>query len=124
MVGYLKASGLTITGVPASREYVVFRGAPSQFNSTFKTSLHAFKLKGMQVVAPASAPSLPSRIGAEVAGVSLDQSRMLTRPNLLSPDGPRSSNESQLRTEATQRAPLRTPPSSTRRARATSASTL
>lgn len=81
VVSFLKAAGLTISAVPASRQYVVFRGTPDQLGSIFGTSLHAFNYAGRQLVAPASAPSLPTSIGGKVSGVSIEQSRTLTRPD-------------------------------------------
>ncbi|MDN4614201.1 S53 family peptidase [Leifsonia sp. F6_8S_P_1B] len=80
VVNFLKAAGLTITAVPDSRQYVVFRGTPEQLGSIFGTSLHAFDYAGRHLVAPTSAPSLPAGIGAKVSGVSIEQSRTLTRP--------------------------------------------
>ncbi|MBW8872469.1 MAG: hypothetical protein JF618_10030, partial [Leifsonia sp.] len=81
VVSFLKAAGLTISAVPDSRQYVVFRGTPDQLGSIFGTSLHSFSYAGRQLVAPASAPSLPTSIGAKVSGVSIEQSRTLTRPD-------------------------------------------
>lgn len=81
VVNFLKAAGLTITAVPASRQYVVFRGTPDQLGSIFGTSLHSFDYAGKRLVAPATAPSLPASIGTKVSGVSIEQSRTLTRPD-------------------------------------------
>ncbi|QDZ16149.1 S53 family peptidase [Humibacter ginsenosidimutans] len=81
VVSYLKAQGLTITGTPASRQYVVFRGSAAQLGDTFGTSLHTYDHEGHQLVAPASTPSLPSSVGTSVSAVSLDQSRTLTKPD-------------------------------------------
>ncbi|GAB3804359.1 S53 family peptidase [Humibacter antri] len=81
VVSYLKLQGLMITGTPASRQYVVYRGTPAQLNSAFATTLHTYAHDGHQLVAPSSAPSLPSDVGTSVSAVSLDQSRMLTKPD-------------------------------------------
>jgi subtilase family serine protease len=81
VVSFLSTAGLTITAVPASRQYVVFRGTAKQLGSTFGTSLHSYKYAGRQLVAPSTAPSLPSAVGIKISAVSLDQSRMLTKPN-------------------------------------------
>ncbi|WP_223694170.1 S53 family peptidase [Leifsonia poae] len=81
VVSFLTTAGLTITAVPASRQYVVFRGTAEQLGSIFGTSLHSFDYAGQQLIAPTSAPSLPSAVGSKVSGVSIEQSRMLTRPD-------------------------------------------
>jgi subtilase family serine protease len=81
VVSFLTAAGLTITAVPASRQYVVFRGTAKQLGSAFGTSLHSYKYAGRQLVAPSTAPSLPSAVGIKISAVSLDQSRTLTKPN-------------------------------------------
>ncbi|MGA0568294.1 S53 family peptidase [Rathayibacter sp. KR2-224] len=81
VVSYLKSQGLTITGTPASRQYVVYRGTVDQLDAAFGTTLHTYNHSGHKLVAPSSAPSLPSDVGASVSAVSLDQSRTLTRPD-------------------------------------------
>jgi len=81
IVNFIKAAGLTIQGVPDSRQYVVFRGTPDQLGSVFGTSLHSFKHQGKQLIAPASAPSVPAAIAGKVSAISLEQSRTTTRPD-------------------------------------------
>jgi subtilase family serine protease len=81
VVGYLKSQGLTISAVPASRQYVVFRGTAAQLGSAFSTSLHGYSYAGRRLVAPSVAPSLPTATAGKVSGVSIDQSRLLTKPN-------------------------------------------
>lgn len=81
VVSFLKTAGLTITAVPASRQYVVFRGTADQLGSIFGTSLHSFEYAGKRLVAPTSAPSLPAAVGTKVSGVSIEQSRTLTKPD-------------------------------------------
>ena len=80
-VAYLKAQGLTISGVPASRMYVVFRGTPDQLDAAFSTKLHSYAYAGTRLVAPSSAPSLPASVGVKISGVSIDQARLLTKPD-------------------------------------------
>lgn len=96
VVSFLTTAGLTITAVPASRQYVVFRGTPDQIGSIFGTSLHTFNYAGRQLIAPATAPSLPTSIGTKVSGVSLEQSRTLTRPDSIQQGDLGSSGEPQL----------------------------
>ncbi|TXN31041.1 S53 family peptidase [Lacisediminihabitans profunda] len=81
VVNYLTAQGLTISAVPASRQFVVFRGTAAQLNAGFATDLHTYNYAGQSLVAPAAAPSVPAALGAKVSGVSLDQARFLTRPH-------------------------------------------
>lgn len=85
VVDKLKSEGLTITGTPASRLYVVFRGTADQVNAAFSTSMHLYHHAGTRLAAPAKAPSLPSDVAKLVSAVSLDQSRLQTRPDLVSP---------------------------------------
>jgi subtilase family serine protease len=81
VVATLKGEGMTITSVPASRQYVVFRGTPKQINAAFATTLHTYNYAGRQLIAPSTAPSLPAAIASKVSGVSVDQARFLTHPN-------------------------------------------
>ncbi|WP_255252591.1 protease pro-enzyme activation domain-containing protein [Curtobacterium sp. 'Ferrero'] len=80
---YLRAQGLTITAVPASHQYVVFRGPASVVGSVLGTSLHRYRHEGHTLVAPASAPTLPAPIAGLVSGVTVDQGRLLTHPELV-----------------------------------------
>ncbi|WP_460580741.1 S53 family peptidase [Humibacter ginsengisoli] len=80
-LAYLTSKGLTITGTPDSRQYIVYRGTPEEMKAAFGTTLHTYSHDGRQLIAPSTAPSLPSQIGASVSAVSLDQSRTLTRPD-------------------------------------------
>lgn len=83
VTGFLRAQGLTITAVPASHEYVVFRGPASVVNGVLGTSLHSYRHAGRTLVAPSTAPSLPASIARLVSGVSVDQGRLLTHPELV-----------------------------------------
>lgn len=80
-VAMLKAKGLTISAVPASRQYIVFRGTAKQLGSLFQTSLHNYRLGGNVLAAPSSAPSVSAAFAGKVSGVSLDQARLLTHPD-------------------------------------------
>ena len=83
VTGYLRAQGLTITAVPASHEFVVFRGPASVVNGVLGTSLHSYRHAGRTLVAPSTAPSLPTSLAGLVSGVSVDQGRLLTHPELV-----------------------------------------
>ena len=81
VVGFLKTAGFTISAVPASRQFVVFRGTAAQFDAAFGSSLHSYSHAGTTLVAPSKVPSLPASIGSKVSALGLDQSRTLTRPD-------------------------------------------
>lgn len=86
VVSELTGEGLTITGTPASRLYVVFRGTAEQVNAAFSTTMHIYRQAGTRLAAPAKAPTLPAGVGNLISAVSLDQSRLQTRPDLVSPN--------------------------------------
>ena len=78
---YLTDSGLTISAVPTSREYVVFRGPAPAEAAAFGTTLHSYRVAGKVVSAPATAASLPASLASKVSGVVLGTARAaLTRP--------------------------------------------
>ena len=81
VTGYLGSQGLTITAVPQSRQYVVFRGTAAAVSGVFGAALHSYDYSGQTLVAPSSVPSLPTAIGSLVSGVSLDQAKLLTHPD-------------------------------------------
>ena len=81
IVASLTARGLTISAVPASRQYVVFRGTAAQLGALFATTLHDYNYSGRVLSAPSSAPSVPAALAGKVSGVSLDQARFLTHPD-------------------------------------------
>jgi len=87
VLNYLKKQGMTISGMPDSRLFVVFRGTVAQMNSTFGAQLHNYKFKGTTLVGPSKAPTLPTSVSASVAGISVDQGSLLTHPNYATPDG-------------------------------------
>ncbi|MCU1605830.1 MAG: family peptidase [Modestobacter sp.] len=77
----LRAVGLTITGTPASRLFVVFRATAPTLSRVFSTSMHVYSVAGRQLAAPSTTPSLPANLAGSVVGLSLDQGRQLTRPD-------------------------------------------
>ncbi|WP_258370757.1 protease pro-enzyme activation domain-containing protein [Curtobacterium sp. MCLR17_034] len=83
VAGFLRAKGLRITAVPASHQFVLFRGPASVVNSALGVSLHTYKHAGQSLVAPSTVPSLPTSIARRVSGVSVDQGRLLTHPDLV-----------------------------------------
>ncbi len=81
ILNYVKSQGLTVTGTPASRGYVVFRGPADTMSAAFNTTLHTYSYAGQDLVAPATAPELPATVRSKVAGITIDQGRTLTRPS-------------------------------------------
>ena len=61
VVASLTAKGLTVSAVPASRQYVVFRGTATQLGALFATSLHDYNYSGHVLAAPSKVPSVPAR---------------------------------------------------------------
>ncbi|NYE96175.1 subtilase family serine protease [Psychromicrobium silvestre] len=84
VINHLKSQGLTISSVPQSRLYVVFRGTASQVSAAFNTQLHNYSFHGETLSGPNSAPKLPQSVAALVQGVSIDQGRLNTKPNNIS----------------------------------------
>ena len=87
VVNYLKNAGLTITGTPDSRLYVVFRGTVDQLNAAFGAQLSRYNFHGTTLVGPSQVPTLPAAVAAAVAGISVDQGSLTTRPDYATPDG-------------------------------------
>ena len=85
LVSWLKQGGFTITGTPDSRLFVVFRGPAIKVNELFGTSLRTYHLAGRRLIAPSSAPQLPSDLADVVSGMELDQGRLLTHPDSVTP---------------------------------------
>ncbi|MEO6114785.1 MAG: S53 family peptidase [Pseudolysinimonas sp.] len=81
LVSFLTSNGFTISAVPASRQYVVFRGTADQFDATFGAGIHRFAHGGTSLLAPSKVPTLPASIASKVSGLSLDQARLLTHPD-------------------------------------------
>ncbi|NEM92428.1 S53 family peptidase [Galbitalea soli] len=115
VVTYLKNAGLTITAVPKSRLYVVFRGSADAVNAALATSLHNYRYAGHTLLGPSKAPSLPASVASKVSGISVDQSRLLTRPDLVKRGGSASATASsvQAKTAAPKATPVVDAPCST-----------
>ena len=85
VLDYLKQSGFTLTGVPKSRLFVVFRGTADQFNAALGAAMHRYHYRGHLLAAPSKAPTLPRKLAAGVRAVQLDQGNLLRRPTTASP---------------------------------------
>ncbi|PPF79883.1 hypothetical protein C5B96_11530 [Subtercola sp. Z020] len=95
VVSLLTAAGASITAVPDSRQYVVFRASVAQVDSLFGTQLHSYSIAGATLIAPSTAPSLPASIAGSVSAVSIDQGRTLNHPDLVRPDETPASDQRQ-----------------------------
>ena len=91
----LKADGFTITAYPKSRLFITFRGTAAQLGDAFGTSIHAYSYAGRTLLAPSSAPSVPASLAGKVAGIGLDQSKLLTHPDNkpADPDAPKATSQ-------------------------------
>ena len=87
VVASLTSKGLTISAVPASRQYVVFRGTATQLGALFATSLHDYNYAGHVLAAPSSVPSVPAELAGKVSGISIDQGKMLTHTDSVKQGG-------------------------------------
>lgn len=75
-VAQVKANtGITVTGTPASRSYIVFRGSVAAFNKAFDTRMGTYSVAGVTRIAPQSTPSITGTAARIVSGITLDQSR-------------------------------------------------
>lgn len=81
VVSWIKAQGMVVTGVPDSGMYVVFRGTVAQLNTAFQVTEQTYSFQGTDLIGPDRAPTVPGDIADAVAAVSLDQGRLLTRPD-------------------------------------------
>jgi subtilase family serine protease len=81
VVQTLTALHITVSAIPQSRQYVVFRGTAAQLGQAFGTALHNYNFGGQVLAAPSVAPSVPASLAGSVSGISLDQARLLTHPD-------------------------------------------
>jgi len=88
VVASLTAKGLTVSPVPASRQYVVFRGTATQLGALFATSLHDYNYSGRVLAAPSKVPSVPAELAGKVSGISIDQGRLLTHTDSVKQSAP------------------------------------
>ena len=88
VVASLTAKGLTVSAVPASRQYVVFRGTATQLGALFATSLHDYNYSGHVLAAPSKVPSVPAELAGKVSGISIDQGRLLTHTDSVKQSAP------------------------------------
>ena len=84
---YLRAHGVTVTGVEAHRRYVTATADRATLAKAFGTTLGTFSHDGQTVTAPSTAVTLPAAVGAQVLTVTgLDTTTQLKTHNAVSPD--------------------------------------
>jgi len=67
---WLKASGLSVTGVEGARRYISVRGSVAAAQKAFGVSLQRYQHDGQSVTAPSTAASAPATIARSVLSVS------------------------------------------------------
>ncbi len=67
---WLTSSGMTVTGVEASRRYVTATGSVAATQTAFGTSLRSYSHNGLTVLAPATTATAPANVGPDVLAVS------------------------------------------------------
>lgn len=67
---FVTSSGFTVTAVPQSRQYVVFRGPVAAMNTAFSTSLHNYRYANTTLSAPSSPPTVPAALASKISGVT------------------------------------------------------
>jgi subtilase family serine protease len=86
---WLRSQGLTVGYVPANHEYVSAVGTAAQAGKAFNVHLSKYAVHGKILRAPDSTASIPTDLGAAVAGVvGLDQAGNLVHPNSIRDTGP------------------------------------
>lgn len=87
---FLTGAGLTVDGVAEGNRWVSASGTVAQVDRVFNTVLTTYSYAGRQLVAPATAVSVPASVSADVAQVAgLDDGALLRHPfhHTVAPDG-------------------------------------
>jgi subtilase family serine protease len=66
---HLEGAGLTVTDVPANHTYLAATGEAAQIERAFATALGHYAVDGKTLLAPMSAPALPSAVSSKVLSV-------------------------------------------------------
>ena len=70
VTAYLKAQGLTVTGVARSHTFVTVSGTAAAMDRAFDTTLHSLTANGEKHFSNLTAPRLPTGIAAVVSGIT------------------------------------------------------
>jgi subtilase family serine protease len=77
---WLRDAGFSVTYTPSNNHYVAAEGTVAQAEAAFGTQLKLYRVGDKTLRAPSSALSVPSSVGAQVAGVlGVDQSSALVQ---------------------------------------------
>ncbi len=87
VTAWLQSSHLTVTGVEASHRYIEVSGKSGALGRALGTTFDVYKHDGAKVLAPTSAITVPSALGASVLGVTgLDTTPHVVAPSNAKPD--------------------------------------
>ena len=70
VTSWLKASGLTVTGVEGARRYISVTGSVAAAQKAFGVSLQRYQHDGQSVTAPSAAASAPAAVAGSILSVS------------------------------------------------------
>ena len=70
ITGWLEGHGFQVAGVKKGRTAVEFSGTVGLLQEAFQTSIHVYKMNGVQHWANATAPSIPAALSSVVAGIA------------------------------------------------------
>jgi subtilase family serine protease len=93
---WVRQAGLHVASVAPSRMYVEVTGTMGRAEKLVGTSLHTFSYEGLNLAEPVSSYKVPAGLAKAVSGiVNLDDSALLTRPQLDNGSGAASSTATQ-----------------------------
>jgi subtilase family serine protease len=78
--GWLRSSGMRVTGVASGNSYVAASGTVATAERTFGTHINLYRVKGRVVRSPASDISVPSSVSSAVLGVTGLDSAQVVKP--------------------------------------------
>jgi len=83
---WLHRSGFTVGYTPANNHYVAAEGTVAQANAAFATKLGIYAYRGLRLLAPEKALSVPASLPMVSAVVGLDDTAQLVRYDHVAPD--------------------------------------
>jgi subtilase family serine protease len=66
---WLGAHGFTVEEIPAGRRLIVFSGTAGQVEETFHTAIHRYRVNGVEHLANAQDPQVPTALAGVVGGI-------------------------------------------------------
>jgi len=70
LVGWLQTNGMTVDDVSKSNRLILFSGSTAKVESTFRTSMRAYRVEDELHHANATEPSIPTSLASVVSGVA------------------------------------------------------